>query len=560
MNTDIHPIRRLHRHAVVAPILGCALVLSLGAGTRFVAKVAEPLSKQTSWAGSGGVLHLPGGVAAVPDASATLDLTGDIPVLGNGTALFYAHGFFRVRAGAWVVSGLEGAFFVSYQGDVLTVAGITSPAVARTPSGARVLVPIGRQWRATDALPTLAGTDDLAAWFAGRALEPIADEFFRYQLESANLLDLATDAFLPAAIAVRPLPPRSHPFLALLAAEQRAQESYERALFGYVRSLSEAGDAAGIVSLLHDDDARTVLQHSPLRWSVLPVLASRAGSGIPVARSLLSLLSDSPDFSLVSAIHPLLRESAWNASLPDGSANEIVLLRLFALPASDNAPKAVASTVVSRWQFEVQSLLGAEADPAALRERLATDVLPILNEQEAQGYPERAQRYATAILGMERAASGSLTSQEETLLPQYEFLAQRSVDPLFTASLVSPSLPLDSVPDPTPATLTASGTIVVPFARTGWDAESVQQRAYALLRDAGALFTVETRLKPLDPDTVDVRGIVVESPSGQQSYDFVLTLDDRQVSSISVRGTNFPYAQDLASFMAWARSGVAVGE
>ena len=78
----------------------------------------------------------------------------------------------------------------------------------------------------------------------------------------------------------------------------------------------------------------------------------------------------------------------------------------------------------------------------------------------------------------------------------------------------------------------------------------VEAQVYEALRNAGALFTVETQITPVSAQSAKIEGVVF----GDSIFSFVYDLTTGEVHQIVQDGESLPYAISLVDFVEWAVS------
>lgn len=461
-----------HRHLLVAPIFALALVLSVAqrpeTGMGSVLSGGAAIARGEVFADEDLLVALPDGVRGSLKAGGSMVVGRRAALLKQGSVLLAADGPIALRVGeATTVRGVAGAFVVIAEGSSLTVAALTTPVLVEW-RDQRVIVPIGTQWRSSEALQGLRG--DIAAWARARAVTLLPESYVREQID------------LAASLA----PP--------------------------------------------DAPARGAL------------LAELAGDPEPDAGD--------PDAWLLHSFHPQLRAAVWTLPDPLGIPRSTSALRLLRFASSDLSPKPLPSVLVDRWRGAVAAFLATEEKPAAFLEELVRASRVPLRALAARGHPQRAHRIAEALISAVRPYAAGLPPAG---LAAFTDLRR------FDASLLQGSVDA-SVALPAP-TEKSAGVAVVPSApgasssssAAALSAAEIEQRAYALLRDAGAVFTVHTKIEAAGPALASVQGLVFGGKSGDRSFDFTLDLAREEVRGIAVGGRGVPFPMPFADFIAWAR-------
>jgi hypothetical protein len=106
------------------------------------------------------------------------------PVLHDGALLVSARGLGTIVAGDWTVSALDGAFFLTQSPQSLTVAALSAPVLV-SDGDARVLIPVGSQWRAAALSPL---TDGIAPWKSTQDMKVLPADFIRKEIAKAPVI------------------------------------------------------------------------------------------------------------------------------------------------------------------------------------------------------------------------------------------------------------------------------------------------------------------------------------------------------------------------------------
>ncbi|MDD4318884.1 MAG: hypothetical protein PHW10_00975 [Candidatus Peribacteraceae bacterium] len=510
---DIKTRRPWHRHFVALP-----LVLLLCAWVIFLEEREPP---PVASLGTEAFSVEPGRTFSQEDGTLLL-ATGETPlrmagngVMQGGAVLVSFEGAGMLRAASWTVQGLAGAVHVSYlPGGALTVAAITTPALLRSDDGCVQLVPALSQWTAPQTCASLE--DGLEGWRASRVVTALPLSFLQEQYAALHVL--------PKESAILP------PLLRALPPSDGIPDT--EAIFGFLRGLTEKGDAAAIRQFLSDPVVHEAVVDDPRHAALLTVLAVRS-SRHDIALALFPLLSGDGDAPFLTSTHPRMSDAAWvlpSASLP----REERLLRLFRIPAGDVLREGMSERVVERWTTEAEVLLGTEEDPSAFLHLLFADLATAIDRFRTDGYPERAARYLRAA---ERLASSG-----GALLPE-EAQAFRAIVSAISRPAAEPVVVPEDVSRSSEA---ASSSVSLSPAE-------VEDRTRSALRDVQALFTVRTAIDVSGPVTARVKEVVFSGAKGDTFVDFTYDALTGDVMEITLDGEVLPLGLSLPALAAWVR-------
>ena len=204
-------------------------------------------------------------------------------------------------------------------------------------------------------------------------------------------------------------------------------------------------------------------------------------------------------------------------------ADELLLeSALTLLPASDTQAEAFGPLVVRRWGDVLEQWLRSASDPGTALDSLTASVIPAIAGLRAKGYPARAEQYRLAL--------------------------QDAAGPARLAALPVAVPPLPKTEKPAtaarhPAAVLAPVPLLPP--------QEIEARAGSLLEQAGALFTVQTRITAAGPASAQVTGVVWSTPRAERTFSFTFDVLTQTVSDIRAGGTQYPNSVPLERFTAW---------
>ncbi|MFA5273125.1 MAG: hypothetical protein WC353_03105 [Candidatus Peribacter sp.] len=521
-----------HRHLVALPLFLAVLGLSV------IPSLPQTSSLIASTTGRDNVITLADGAQMLLGEGADIDTSGPAPVLQKGSALIRTEGIVQIRTPVCDILTIAGAFHVVAGESLVTVSAITAPVLLST-AGHRAIVSPGQQMRIAS---TLTGIEaGAASWQAARTSTALPGHFLREQLRALQNFPAASER-LPASQSLIPPDEPVIPSAQLAAAQERAREAWRIEILGSLRWYVEQKDDNGARAILTRPAFRTALADGR-SLSSLVTLASRTEDGAAGLRPLLvKFLTDRHDLWLLAALHPAFHTGAWVAGMPSLTPEEQVLLA-FVLPLADRAPQGFSPVVVRWWQEEVSTFIAGQSDPLSLVEPLLTSLLPVVEQNIADNYPERAQRLAHALMTFSEPVSDQLPPELHKSL----ISLQQRVDPhveLFPSSADSSS----SIASVTSVS-SASSSSLPPI-----DPQERVRTVEFALEQAGALFSLQTKLEPSeDSQSVHVRDILFSSSKGDLPYAFDVNARTMQVSSIVQNGKLLPYPMEMDAFLQWVR-------
>jgi|GEM_PF-1541454 len=516
------PSHRPHRHFLAAPLFAVLVIFPLLRATPASvlpslvdhAAADESVLKQTT--------VFPDGTVGLPGEKGILVTTGETAALTDGSALVAAKGFATVRVGPYLLRGFAGAYHVTMHGDQMTVAALTTPVMV-TKNREQIAVPAGTQLRSVDLAPA---SEDWIAWSASRKRNPLPLAFLTEQIALAGQLLEAAPSLLPEPSSESPSEPL--PLLRLPEAERRAHLVWLQESIAHLRYLLEAGDPEALHLFLQRIRPSLTQQNEGV-LTVFAQLLEGASANAANQRELLSIFVEDADACVLASLHPLTRDIAWLLSchLPISQRAD----RLFALPLADNAAHALQASAVDAWEQDVTAMARKNAQPA-FAIALLTALEPVLVREFERGYPERVQRYASALL--------RLTEDYDAVLPPSVQSMRKTLRTLGAVSLHDAPAPIAD----TPSTTSSHASIL--------NQDALVQTASAALRSVGANFTVETRVQAVAENRVSVSGIILSDGKSDATYAFIYDLQSKTISQLMRNDQILPYALSWDAFVQWA--------
>lgn len=333
----MHIKNHKHRHALLAPLsLGMlTLIFVLGINPTFSASLQ--LAETDVFLGEAAVGRLAEGAVIAQDA--------EIPELKNGSLLVQTRGLVHLRIGPSLLTGIDGAFYVTRSDNRLSIVSLTSPVLFEQGSRQMLIAP-GQQWRHSyEPLPTLAAGSSL--WMSTRKTESVSRTFIQEQL--ANIPSIPADDQGQPIVA--------NPFAVLPVAHQQ--------------------------------------QH----WEPNPSVQLSESQNTPIVRGPLIrqfVNADVRHWVLLSA-HPQYSRYVWSAIPEELNASQ-QLLALLALPLSDTAQQSRTLPVLREWADVLNTSLLSADDSIDTSLSILSVLTPHLIAQQKDGYPARARAVADVLL------------------------------------------------------------------------------------------------------------------------------------------------------------------
>lgn len=490
-------------------------------------------------------------------ADTSLDLRSAVPVLREGSAVIASEGIAEVDVRDLHLRALAGAYYVSATQEKLTVVAVTAPVLA-SQGGRRVLIPIGKQWSSgSDSLST--SDAGMEYWLRQRALHNPPRRFLLEQMQSVNVLPPHEPASMSRLDASTDMlrPPDA---LLLESARKRTEAQLAIAALANLKSAAERGDAQEVERIFLDEQVAQALL-TPDSMRVIAILAARSPHDSDVTRALLSWLVLDSDLWLIASIHPQFAALAWTFAVPALTVEER-LLSWFALPVADLSPRGMNGVVVSRWKQQLGEYVDRDDARTEVLSAVIVHSAPVIEEMNEKRYPLRARSYADALHDV-AADRGSLLSGEANdalaRLSQLQSLVSGPVDVAAYADLPEVAVAETEMPE-SEVTVEArpveqeEAKVEAPLPDSGLAPAEVESRAREILREAGALFTVDTVLVVRDSRIVLVDRIVFSGPQRDRVITFELDVVAGRVAKVTENGKEYPYALWIEDFVRWART------
>jgi len=517
---DTQPYR--HRHFIVLP----AFLLLVGmnvvnAGTTVFSNLSYGEPHQES--------ALPNGMyGTVNDAQFRYD--GGLELI-SGTALLKTDGIGTLRVEGLHITFINGAVHLTKNDSSVTIAAITSPVIVSY-NDERMVVPIGMQWDFSGGISPLV--DGFSAWVASRTPAPLPGHFFEQQISASHTLSHEDVSSLPElrdqlSSGIQADDAFLFPASRAIASQQRLED-----ILGYIRFAIEQRDRQSFLIASARPDVNAAL-YTPRGREVLADLLSTLDSKTPLATDILRILSDNEAVWTVALFHPKYRDVAWSFTHIDASM-ESRLTYVFVFPYSLYASAPVSDFVFDRYRIAVKDIADSVDDSTAFIEHLFEAQYPSIQKLSLQGYPQRAEQMRRSLI------EGIESVQTQTDIMKKD-LAQLHVGDIVDVSplpTVSTEMEQEEVKEIQKADVVALSPA------------EVENKAYQLLQDADALFTVETNIAAFQANTARITGVYFSGSTEDRKATFTLNVFTGIVSDIEINEqSNFPYNPSFESFIQW---------
>jgi len=240
------------------------------------------------------------------------------------------------------------------------------------------------------------------------------------------------------------------------------------------------------------------------------------------------------------SIHPLMREEFWLSPPPPWKSQDLRKRALLGYPQADILQRAALPLATEKWADDTSMLLRESEDSSEFLGELLHVLQPLVVQWERQGFIERAERYSKAVVAIAVPYRDVLSRADKRRLRAIEdFLMHLGVPRIAVEEEQDSPHPLLSPPASiSPASLPT---------------EMVEGEVYEVLREAGALFTIETRIVPTDSSRASVEGVMFGGRERDRTFDFTYDLSTGEVHEVIEGETHYPFAVPLPKFLEWVR-------
>lgn len=524
-----------HRHWIAVPAFALVLgiIFVLGRGGEFVSSTLHPAAfEQMGSSAEDRIVNFPNSsVYARVFRGADFEFWNNRAVLRKGSILVASPGMAEVYVDRSIIKGIDGAFHVNMKGDIVTVSALTTAVSVRI-GQSMLVVPSGYLWKSGSSLADRS--DGWDKWLHDRKPRKIPGSFSKSMIKFADeLLSVGEGAAQPQSVSAAP---QKH-FWQFAAAHDRAMDRWAAQVQEAVSAAVTHNDRASLEQVLESQDALFALPNaSSLAASLM------AGKSLPMQKAqVLPLLQSDPDLFVALSLHPTLRSAAWAQGAPDLEDDE-ALVRLASFPFADNTQESASNLLVHQWQEEFLIELSRMNDAGAFLSVYLPSLAALAQEYAAQGYPERAIHYLSSALVFGAARRDALSEATRGLL---DALAAQDLSAVVSQRVQ----PLQEKPAAPVAR--ADHAPVPPSAK---EAEALINQVREALRQAGAVFSVQTGFDAISKTRIKVTGIIFSNGKVDRSLNFTWDLEKDEVRNISTGGKTLPFPLTFEQLVAWAKA------
>jgi hypothetical protein len=461
-----------------------------------------------------------------------MDLESAVPVLEEGSALIATNAPVQLRVGAYTLLSVGGGYHVTKSGNAVTVAALSAPVLVSVGS-LRAAVPAGTQWRIQgETMPRWdAG---IAAWMDARKVTSLPRRFAAEQQKALNAIvvhsilpDPQTEAqtFTPAI------------FPALPEALDRRKEKWIESVLGALRHHVDADDAVKVQQLLLRQDLAEAFSADRAK-AVATALLFTTQCSVAMQQQLLPLLLDNPDLWLLLSLHPQVSTVVWTLPAPQ-HGGEAEAVRLLSFPYADIGDDAGNAVAWDRWEEGLRASVLAAKEPASVAGELIVRLGRLAIDREQEGYPERARSIAHALRALQNTLQESISPETTAVVNELSRLDR--VDVRLSAEAASP---------------VAASTAIAesPAFKTSFDLALTESQVRAFLRGAGAAFSLETRIIPVEAHRAHIENIVFAGATHDRTFSMTIDIVNNEISAIREGEEEYPYAMPMGAFLEWIRN------
>lgn len=440
----------------------------------------------------------------------------------RGSALVRYTGKQQIEVQGYTLLGASGVFHLTQQNNTLTVAALTMPLLVKS-QDAMIIIPAGTQWQSTQE-PKL-----------NVAVAPLPQRFLARQMHIIDELPPATTVVTETAVEPSWLAQLTFVDPILLPKTRSAvqQERSQQA-----KALLQQAITAGDVL-----NASVALQGVTGDTDHLSVVLESMPHDSAITLDILDAIITNDEHWLVYASHPRWRDAVWTMSYTHQSPNTVAL-GIASLPLSDTQPRSVTPLARQRWLETVTWYAQSVADPVPFLEDMVRGVGSYAARINKAGYPQRSRDWTAALQQLPEVLTMNLP---QGTLDRIAHLQQ--LDAVDTSAPIE--LPKTAADKPE-----ALEVVAVPEEKAAEEAYTpaiVEQRTLRMLQDMGAIFTVETSVSAVAPNTAAVRGVLFSTPSGDYTYTFSYNVVHGEIRDVIRNNKEYPYALDISAFRKWVQ-------
>ncbi|MDP7454591.1 MAG: hypothetical protein QF809_03590 [Candidatus Peribacteraceae bacterium] len=507
-------IIRRHRHLLLAPLLLTLIVVSLPKDGGLEASVKESQD--------GKFIEIKSGTFVLPSEDLDFELQNEVLSINEGSVLVSTDSRTNIRSGSLNISSVKGAFTVHVRGGNTTVASISAPV--QVESGEQMLlIPVNFRWKGNGKLAHLhAGLDK---WIETRAIKQINLDYKRDQLEILRLIpdddENTSTSYLDDfnKLISKALTPIRLP----LSKQSVKQAKLNQDIDDLITNAEEGDFSSALQGIRSLNNNGAFENIESLDW-LLRILPNKDGNPEFLAECLSKFVSDSKLWLLFS-IHPAYQRTAWALERPALSQEE-QLVDLISFPQSDILQEAAPSAVLNRWLEDTKSVVEFVDDDEELINEILKLIMESIDSFKQYGYPQREKNYSRVLIQIANEYGKSITVPE----------------------IKEEEVPAESVEDTEPSrSEPVSAELSTSSPEPELTPDQVKAQAYQILRDFGALFTVNTSIEPVSSETAKVNGVIF----GNEVRNFTLNVINSEVSDVEYQGKILPYSLGIDKYVEW---------
>lgn len=527
-----HPVR--HRHLVILPAVLVLVGLSLVGSFTTLSDSIPTVQSNISAVGTQAEFSFPSGDYGVL-YSGFMHRSEDVLHLDYGAAGLATDAVLRVEVGDIRLTTIQGSLYVSVDERAVTVAAMTAPVYVML-ENQRTIVPAGMQWQLSKADGMANLNDGFADWLTSRKPTPLPKSFMRRKQD--DLSEVSVEAVeLPSMY--EEVPDGTSALLQFLlptSAEKQVKKQHEKAL-GALRFVVEQGSTQALEAVLADALVQAALVTPYGQDTLVRLLHGRETS---VRMLLLQQLVQHEDLWAVASAHDAYVDVTWSIFEPETSV-ESRLTRVFMLPYVAQTAAEFPQYIFDRHRAALLNILPNVGNTEVLIENVLTAHVPAVFALEDRQYPLRARALRATLLALIADALNP-TDRMAAARKKLDELGEVVLAPLppkpaeeVTAALVEPKQEeAEQAPQ--------------------FTAEQAEAKAYDMLTQAGALFSVQSAVAAFAPNQVRVSDLLFSTPTEDRLVGFTLNVATEQVTDISVNGdSDFPYSPTFEGFVTWIR-------
>ncbi|HCI04093.1 TPA: hypothetical protein DE059_04160 [Candidatus Peribacteria bacterium] len=497
-------IIRRHRHLLLAPLLFTLIVVSLPKEGGLEAQAVENQD--------GKFIEIKEGTYVLPSEDLDFELQNEVLSINEGSVLVSTDSRTNIQSGSLNISSVKGAFTVHVRGGNTTVASISAPVLIE--SGEQMLlIPVNYRWKGNGKLAHLhAGLDK---WIETRNLKKINLDYKRDQLKTLRLIpdddENTSTSYLDDfnKLISKALTPIRLP----LSRQSVKQAKLNQDIDDLITNAEEGDFSSALQSIRSLNNNGAFENIESLDW-LLRILPNKDGNPEFLAECLSKFISDSKLWLLLS-IHPAYQRTAWALERPELSEEE-QLVELISFPQSDILQEAAPSAVLNRWVEDTKSVVEFVDDDEELINEILKLIMESIESFKQYGYPQREKNYSRVLVQIADEYDVNIIVPEV----KDEVSAEPDLEPASTELSTSS-------PDLTP--------------------DQVKAQAYQILRDFGALFTVNTSIEPVSSETAEVNDVIF----GNEARNFTLNVVNNEVSDVEYQDKILPYSLGIDKYVEW---------